>query len=65
MSREIKTKAERLAHDPRLSDYDFWRSIKNIDYEIFLISQRRQPIPIEMIRWRAILCQARKRRGPG
>jgi len=59
---DIQAEAERLASDPRLTDYDFWRTLKNVDNEIYRIASRRQPIPIEMLRWRRILKRARLRR---
>lgn len=63
MSIDIDHASEKLANDPRVSDYDFWRSLKNLENEIFQISVRKDPIPIEMLRWRRILARARSRRG--
>lgn len=63
MKQDIGMAAHRLAEDARISDYDFWRTLKNIDNEIYRIADDRQPIPIEMIRWRVIIRQARSRRG--
>ena len=63
MKQDIGAVAHRLAEDHRLSDYDFWRALKNLDNEIYRKSGEHQPIPIEMIRWRAIIRQARSRRG--
>ncbi len=63
MKQDIGAAANRLAGDPRISDYDFWRTLKNLDNEIYRIADNHQPIPIEMIRWRAIIRQARSRRG--
>ncbi len=61
---DIDKAAETLADNPRLSDYDFWRTLKNIDNEMFHIANNNDPIPLDMIRWRVILKQARlKRRG--
>ena len=48
---------------PRLRDYDFWRALKNLDNEIYCMANNNQPIPIEMIRWRAVIKRARSRRG--
>ncbi len=62
MSSDIKAEAARLAADPDLSDYDFWRSLKNLNNEIFQISQSSEPIPFSLLRRRAILKQARMRR---
>ena len=63
MKTDIKVEAERLAADPRITDYDFWRSLKNLNNEIFHIANSNEPIPFAMVRWRAILTQARSRRG--
>jgi hypothetical protein len=63
MKTDIKVEVERLASDPRISDYDFWRSLKNVNNEIFQIANNNEPIPFDMIRWRAILKQARMKRG--
>lgn len=63
MKTDIKVEADKLAADPRISDYDFWRSLKNLNYEIFTIANNNEPIPFAMIRWRAILKQARLKRG--
>ncbi|RWO49087.1 MAG: hypothetical protein EOS11_03650 [Mesorhizobium sp.] len=63
MKTDIKVEADKLAADPRISDYDFWRSLKNLNYEIFSIANNNEPIPFAMIRWRAILKQARMKRG--
>lgn len=63
MQIDTATTSEKLASDPRLTDYDFWRSLKNLENEIFQFSASRRPIPIEMLRWRRILIEARSRRG--
>lgn len=63
MKIDIERESVRLAEDPRVTDYDFWRSLKNLDNEIFQIANNNDPIPMEMIRWRAILKKARARRG--
>lgn len=66
MKIDIHATAEELASDPRLTDYDFWRMLKNLDYEIFQRSSGSRPIPFDMLRWRRVLRRARsKRGGPG
>ena len=60
---DIEATSDRLAADDRISDYEFWRSLKNLNNEIFHIANNNEPIPFDMIRWRAILRQARSRRG--
>ncbi len=63
MTIDIEATSDRLAADRRITDYDFWRSLKNVDNEIFQIASSNEPIPMDMIRWRAILKQARTKRG--
>lgn len=64
MTTDIHAAAEKLASDPRLTDYDLWRTLTNIDSEILRISAGKQPIPIDMVRWRRVVKRARsKRRG--
>ncbi|PAQ07289.1 hypothetical protein [Mesorhizobium temperatum] len=63
MKTDIKVEADKLAADQRITDYDFWRSLKNLNNEIFHIANNNEPIPFAMIRWRAILKQARMKRG--
>ena len=63
MKVDIKVESDRLAADPRVTDYDFWRSLKNVDNEIFQIASTKRPIPLDMIRWRVILKRARTKRG--
>ncbi len=63
MKIDIEAASAKLAADPRISDYDFWRSLKNLNNEIFQIASSNEPIPMDMIRWRAILKQARSKRG--
>jgi hypothetical protein len=65
MKQDIGAVAHQLAEDQRITDYDFWRALRNLENEIYRISDDRQPIPMEMIRWRAIIKQARSRRGHG
>jgi hypothetical protein len=63
MKTDIEEEAAKLAADPTISDYDFWRSLKNLNNEIFHIANSSEPIPFAMIRWRAILKKARMQRG--
>ena len=62
MKIDIHAAVEKLASDPGLTDYDFWRMLKNLDYEIFQLTSSKRPIPIEMLRWRRILRRARSKR---
>lgn len=60
----MKTMAETLAGDPRVSDYDIWRAEKNLDVALFDIPHARRPIPVRILRWPAIMRGARRRRLP-
>jgi hypothetical protein len=57
--------ASELASDNKLSDYDFWRALKTVNNEIFTMSRNNAPIPIEVVRLRAILKKARAKRKGG
>lgn len=63
MKLDIWAEADRLADDHRITDYDFWRMLKNLENEIFRASSSKEPISFDVIRWRAILRQARAQRG--
>jgi hypothetical protein len=64
MTTDIHAAAEKLAADSRLTDYDLWRTLQNIDGEISRIVSVGKPIPIDILRWRRVVKRARsKRRG--
>lgn len=63
MKQDIGAVAYRLAEDHRITDYDFWRALKSLDDEISRMAGSHEPIPMDLVRWRAILKQARMRRG--
>lgn len=62
MKIDMNEMSEKLARDPSISDYDFWRTLKNLNNEIFHIANNNDPIPMELIRWRAVLNRARSKR---
>ena len=62
MRNDIQATADELAADSRLTDYDFWRMLKNLEYEIFQRANGSQPIPFDMLRWRRILKRAHSKR---
>ncbi|MGN6468781.1 MAG: hypothetical protein ACTHLC_04270 [Rhizobiaceae bacterium] len=65
MNIDIERLSKRLAADKNLSDYDFWRASKTINQALYMIERYRLPIPIDVLRARNIIRQARKRRkGP-
>jgi hypothetical protein len=62
MNIDIERLSKRLAVDKNLSDYDFWRASKTINQALYMIERYRLPIPIDVLRARNIIRQARKRR---
>lgn len=62
MKIDAKRLAERLAFDPRISDYDFWRAAKTVDDAIYRSERQRRPIPIDLVYARAIIRTARRKR---
>ena len=65
MNIDIERLSKRLAADKNLSDYDFWRASKTINQALYMIERYRLPIPIDVLRARNVIRQARKRRkGP-
>ena len=62
MKLDIRAAADRLAEDRRITDYDFWRMLKNLDDEIFRAGSAGEPISFDAVRLRAVLRQARSQR---
>jgi len=62
MKNDIEATADELAADASVTDYDFWRMLKDLEYEIFDRTNASQPIPFDMLRWRGILKRARLKR---
>jgi hypothetical protein len=62
MKIDINEMSEKLARDPGISDYDVWRTLKNLNNELFHIANNNDPIPMELIRWRAVLDKASSKR---
>jgi hypothetical protein len=46
-----------------LDPYSLWRALKDLENEIYSIKRANEPIPIEMIRMRAVLLRARGKGG--
>ena len=62
MKVDVKLMSETLARDPSVSDYDVWRALKSLEDELYQISHRRRPIPIDLVFARAILRRAQETR---
>ncbi|WP_246727787.1 hypothetical protein [Chelativorans sp. Marseille-P2723] len=59
---DVKQMSERLARDPKISDYDVWRALKSLDNALYEINHRQRPIPIDLVFARAILRRAQEAR---
>ncbi|MVA97173.1 hypothetical protein GN330_07920 [Nitratireductor sp. CAU 1489] len=59
MTTNVQALARALARDRGFSDYDFWRAKNNLENAIHAIAGRNEPIPIDYLRWRAVVRQAR------
>jgi hypothetical protein len=62
MNIDFNKLSKRLAADATISDYDFWRASKSINQALYMIERYNLPIPIDVLRARNIICQARKKR---
>jgi hypothetical protein len=60
--RDIDIAAEALANDPSLTDYQCWRMLKNVNYDLYSISAANNPIPIRLVRLRAVLMRVSEAR---
>jgi hypothetical protein len=57
---EIDRLSRRLAKNPLGSDYDFWRALRDLNDEIYALGKCGHPVPINLLRLRAILREARE-----
>jgi hypothetical protein len=62
MNIDFNKLSKRLAADATVSDYDFWRASKYINQALYMIERYNLPIPIDVLRARSIISQARKKR---
>ena len=64
MSAEVDAIAQAVARAKWLDGYTLWRTLKNLDDELFLIDRAQAPVPMGLHRMRAIITRARAlRRG--
>jgi hypothetical protein len=62
MTRNINYLSHRIAQNPLVSDYDFWRALRDLNDEIYAVSKRGEAIPIGLLRLRATLRRERAAR---
>jgi hypothetical protein len=62
MNIDIEKLSKRLAADATISDYDFWRASKTINQALYMIERYHLPVPIDVLRARNIIRQARNKR---
>jgi hypothetical protein len=62
MNIDIDKLSKRLVADATISDYDFWRATKTINQALYMIQRYNLPIPIDVLRARNIIRQARSGR---
>jgi hypothetical protein len=62
MNIDLDKLSKRLAANATISDYDFWRASKTINQALYMMDRYNLPIPIDVLRARNIIRQARNRR---
>jgi len=62
MAVDINRLSNQLAANRSITDYDFWRASKTINDALYLLEKHGSPIPMEVIRARKIIRQARLKR---
>ena len=62
MMRDVEICARVLANDPTLTDYECWRTLKNVNYGLHDLSTANKPIPFELVRLRAVLMRVSETR---
>ena len=62
MKIDINRISHQLAADPTITDYDFWRALKQVNYDLETAERSRRPIPIDKLRVRVIIRKAMAKR---
>ncbi|RST84856.1 hypothetical protein EJC49_18645 [Aquibium carbonis] len=62
MTSDINRLTRRLAKNPLMTDYDFWRALRDLNDEVYALTKRGDPIPIELLKVRATLRRKRAAR---
>jgi hypothetical protein len=59
MPAEVDAIAQAVARAKWLDGYTLWRALKNLDNELFAIGRASAPVPMGLLRMRAIISKAR------
>ena len=59
MTLEIDRVSQKIARSRHADGYKLWRTQKDVDTEIYQLASAKQPVPLELIRMRAIIAKAR------
>lgn len=62
MTIDLNRLSDELAGNPCVSDYDFWRAMKDLEYEIYSIGHSPSPVPIGLLHLREVVRRARRKR---
>ncbi|MGN6771347.1 MAG: hypothetical protein ACTHJQ_16090 [Rhizobiaceae bacterium] len=62
MNIDLDKLSKRLAANTTISDYEFWRASKTINQALYMMERYNLPIPIDVLRARNIIRQARNKR---
>ncbi|MDN5927947.1 MAG: hypothetical protein L0I29_12810 [Hyphomicrobiales bacterium] len=62
MNIDLDKLSKRLAANATISDYDFWRASRMINQALYTMDRYNLPIPIDVLRARNIIRQARNKR---
>lgn len=62
MPKTIDRLSQELARSGAVDGYSLWRALKSVNDELFLVQRQGGPIPVELLRLRAIIIKAREYR---
>ena len=65
MTSSVESLAGLLAGDSSLTDYDFWRALREIEHELYRAGREGRPVPIGLLYARRALQAARRERTTG
>jgi hypothetical protein len=59
---DVNRLTDRLAADPRITDYDLWRALRDLDDALYALDRSGDPIPIDVLRLRAAVRRTRAKK---